>query len=97
MEASINNNRKDLWIETYSEPSETSKMEHFAKMADCIQPLTIFEKHFILDVSQCYEYSSDKLNKILVRCHLFNKIIGLQPLQFLHFQIQIYLHIIALP
>ena len=44
-------------METYSEPSETSKMELFV---DCIQPLPIFAKHFILRVSQGYEYASDK-------------------------------------
>ena len=33
--------------ETYSEPSETSKMELSAKIVDCIQPLAIFAKHFI--------------------------------------------------
>ena len=32
------------------------------KIVDCIQPLTIFLKffHFILDVSQGYEYACDK-------------------------------------
>ena len=35
-------------------------MELAAKIVDCIQPLTIFAKHFILDVSQCYEYAPDK-------------------------------------
>ena len=32
--------------ETYSEPSETSKMELSAKIVDCIQTLAIFAKHF---------------------------------------------------
>ena len=41
----------------YSEPGEKSKMELFAKIFDCIQPLA---KHFILFVSQSYEYASDK-------------------------------------
>ena len=35
-------------------------MEFFAKMFYCIQPLAIFAKHFILGVSQSYEYVSDK-------------------------------------
>ena len=35
-------------------------MEVFAKIIDCIQPLTILEKHFILGVSQGFEYASDK-------------------------------------
>ena len=43
----------------YSEPNETSKMELSAKEIDCIQPLIIFTKHFILDDSQGYEYASD--------------------------------------
>ena len=45
---------------TFSEPSETSKMEFSTKIVDCIQPLTIFAKHLILGVSQSYEYVSDK-------------------------------------
>ena len=36
----------------YSEPSKTSKMELSAKRSDCIQPMSIFAKHFILGVSQ---------------------------------------------
>ena len=35
-------------------------MEPFPKIVDCIQPLTIFAKHFIVGVSQGYEYTSDK-------------------------------------
>ena len=35
-------------------------MEFSTKIVDCIQPFTIFAKHFILDVSQGYEYVSDK-------------------------------------
>ena len=35
-------------------------MELFAKIVDCIQPFTIFAEHFILGVSQGYEYASDK-------------------------------------
>ena len=35
-------------------------MELFAKIIDCIQPVTIFAEHFILFVSQGYEYASDK-------------------------------------
>ena len=36
----------------YSEPSKTSKMELFAKIVNCIQPLAIFGKHVILGISQ---------------------------------------------
>ena len=43
----------------YSGPSETPRMELFPKIVDCIQPLTIFAKHFIF-VSQGYEYASEK-------------------------------------
>ena len=43
------------YSETYSEPSETSKMELSAKIVDCIQLLTFFVKHFLLGVSQGYE------------------------------------------
>ena len=46
--------------ETYSEPSQTFKMELFAKIIGCIQPLTIFAKRSILGVSQGYEYASNK-------------------------------------
>ena len=35
-------------------------MEVSAKIVDCIQPFTTFTKHFILGVSQSYEYASDK-------------------------------------
>ena len=35
-------------------------MEFSTKIVDCIQPLTIFAKHFILGVSQGYEYVFDK-------------------------------------
>ena len=35
-------------------------MELSSKIVDCIQPITIFAKHFILGVSQGHEYASDK-------------------------------------
>ena len=35
-------------------------MELFAKIVDCIQPLTIFAKHLLLGLSQGYEDASDK-------------------------------------
>ena len=44
----------------YSEPSETSNMDLFTKIVDCIQLLTIFTKHFMLFVLQGYEYASNK-------------------------------------
>ena len=48
------------YSETYSKPSETSKMGLSSKTVDCIQPSTIFAKHFIVGVLQGYEYDSDK-------------------------------------
>ena len=36
----------------YSEHSKTFKMDLFANIVACIQPFTIFTKHFILGVSQ---------------------------------------------
>ena len=88
MEASINNNSKTLWIitETYSEPSETSKMEVFVKIVDCIQPLTIFEKHFLLGVLQGYEYDSDKTKQNLGRLSFIShKIRAVISANFFHF------------
>ena len=35
-------------------------MELSSKLVDCIQPLTLFAKHFILGVSQGYEYACDQ-------------------------------------
>ena len=49
-------------LEPYLEPCETSKMAYFAKIVNSFQPLTIFTKHSILDVSQGSEYSSDYLH-----------------------------------
>ena len=43
--------------ETYTEPSQTSKMELFAKIVNSCKPLTIFAKCFILDTRQCSEYA----------------------------------------
>ena len=36
----------------YSEPCQTSKLELFAKIVNGVQPLTIFAKIFIIDVSE---------------------------------------------
>ena len=94
----MNNNWKDLWIETYSEPSETYKMELFAKIVDCIQPLTIFEKHSILGVSQCYEHASDKTKQNPDALSFIWEKVELDGnfCNFFHFQIQFYLNIITL-
>ena len=65
----------------YSEPSETYKVELSAKIVDCIQQLTIFVKHFILDVSQGYEYASDKAKQNPGALSLIPQKIRLQSLQ----------------
>ena len=44
--------------EAHSEPSQTSKMKFFAKIATGFQLLTIFAKIFILDVWLGSEYAS---------------------------------------
>ena len=44
--------------EVYSEPCHTSKMEHFAKIVNGFQPLTILVKGSVLDVCQGFEYAS---------------------------------------
>ena len=71
-----NKNKKSLYpeplSETYSEPSETSKMELSAKMVDCIQRFTIYAKHLILRVSQGYEYASNKTNQNPAALSLFS-------------------------
>ena len=48
-----------LWnfTEEHSKPNQTSKMEHFAKIAKGWKPLTIFTTSSILDVSLCSEYA----------------------------------------
>ena len=39
-------------------------MELSGKIVDCIQPLTIFTKHFILGVSQGYDNVADRAKQI---------------------------------
>ena len=45
-------------------------MKFSIKIVDCIQLLTIFAKHFILGVSQGYEYVCDKAKQNPI--YLFN-------------------------
>ena len=45
--------------ETYSEPSQTSKMELFVKIVKSWNPLSIFAKSSIIDVWQCSEDNSE--------------------------------------
>ena len=44
---------------TYSEASQTSKMELLQKIVDGFQSLTLLVKRSILDVSQDYDYTFD--------------------------------------
>ena len=44
--------------EWYLELYQTSRMESFTERANSIQPLTFFEKNFILDVWQGFEYAT---------------------------------------
>ena len=46
--------------EALSEPSQTSKMEHFAKLVNYRKPLTIFAKGSILDFWLGSKYASEK-------------------------------------
>ena len=53
-----------LSAEVYSESSQTSKMESFAKIIDFFHPLTIFAKSYILDMwlgSECASTVDTKL------------------------------------
>ena len=40
------------------------------KIVDCIQPLTILKKHFILHVSQGYKYAPDKAKQKIKKLEL---------------------------
>ena len=61
-------------------------MELSPKIIDCIQPLTIFAKHFILGVSQGYEYASDKAKQNSGALSLISqKIRTATSANFLHF------------
>ena len=72
-------------------------MEHFAKVVDCIQPLTIFAKHFVLGVSQGYENASDKTKQSRgALSFISQKISPVVSANLIHFQIQFYFHIITL-
>ena len=72
-------------------------MEHFAKVVDCIQPLTIFAKHFVLGVAQGYENASDKTKQSRgALSFISQKISPVVSANFFHFQIQFYFNIITL-
>ena len=69
-------------------------MEFSTKIVDCIHLLTIFAKHFILSVSQGYEYVSDKAKQNPgVLSIIPQKIRTAISANFFHFQIQFYFHI----
>ena len=44
--------------ETQSEPSQASKVELFAKIVNCFEPITIFAKRSNLDIWLGSEYAS---------------------------------------
>ena len=41
-------------------PVQHLRWRHFAIIVNCIQTLTIFAKHFVLDIFQSYKYASNK-------------------------------------
>ena len=57
----------DKFTEAHSEPSQTYKMERFAKIVNGFQPLPIFAKPSILEVWQGSEYTSDSYKSVPVR------------------------------
>ena len=52
-------NSRACYTEAYSEPSQTSKMELFARIIKGFQLLTIFIKSSILDIRLGFEYASE--------------------------------------
>ena len=69
-------------------------MELSAEIVDCIQLFNIFAKHFILDVSQGYEYASNKAKQNPSASSLTpQKRRTAITANFFHFQVQYYLHI----
>ena len=50
--------KSNAFTEVYSEPSQTSKMEFFAKLGESFQSLTTFAKSSILDICLGSEYAS---------------------------------------
>ena len=61
-------------------------MELSAKIVDCIQSLTVFAKHFVLGVAQCYDYAADRAKQILgALSHIPQKISTAIFASFFHF------------
>ena len=50
------------YVEAYSEPCQTSKMERFAKIVNGKKPLTIFAERSVLDVWHDFESASEREN-----------------------------------
>ena len=64
--------------EAYSEPCQTSKMEHFAKIVNAFQLLTIFAKHSILYVwlgseCACGQFQNSELRGIFSYLGLYRR------------------------
>ena len=78
-------------LESYSAPNQTSKIKHCA-IADCIQQLTIFVEHFILDVSQGYDYASDKTKRNPGVLSFISQKISIVIFGNLHLNSILYLH-----
>ena len=67
-------------------------MKLSAKIADCIQPLTIFAKHFLLGASQGYEYASDKTKNTGVLSFISQKIRTAISANFSHLNSTLFSH-----
>ena len=69
----------------YSEHNKTSKMDVFANIVACIQPFTIFTKHFILGVSQGRCVSGKNKEKLGILSFISQKIRIAIFADFFHF------------
>ena len=72
--------------EGYSEPSQTSKMEHFAKIVICFRQLTIFAKSSILYVWLASEYAFGALCFFVSLSWLVSNSSKMWPCKILVFQ-----------
>ena len=55
----LKNEGEEYLTKVYSEPCQTSEIIFFVKIVNGFQPLTIFAKRSILNVSSGFEYASD--------------------------------------
>ena len=60
--------------EAYSEPCQIYKMEFFLEIVHGRQLLTLFVKHFVLDIWRDSEYSSVNCYSLFVKTENANKI-----------------------